>query len=72
MHLEIDLSNPYGIKGLPNEWVQKISSSKLAPEDVKSDPSAMIKMIAGYEEEVKESKIEKQLLTAADFQKMVA
>lgn len=32
----------------------------------------MIKMIAGYEEEVKESKIEMQLLTTEDFQKMVA
>lgn len=50
MHLEVDLNNPYGIKGLPNEWVQKITSSKIDPEDIKSDPKGMIKMIAGYED----------------------
>jgi len=29
MHLEIDMNNKYGIKNLPEEWVEKISISKI-------------------------------------------
>lgn len=43
------MNNPYGIKNLPEEWIQKISSSKISPADVKSDPKAMIEMISNYE-----------------------
>ena len=50
MHLEVDLSNPYGIKGLPNEWLEKISASKIAAEDLREDPSGMIQMISNYDE----------------------
>lgn len=57
MHLEVDMNNPYGIKNLPEEWVQKITSSKLSPADIKSDPKGMIEMISNYEEDIKQSKV---------------
>ena len=51
------MDNPYGIKGLPKEWVHKIDSSKISPSEVKEDPDGMIQMISKYEEDIKESKI---------------
>lgn len=51
------MNNPYGIKNLPEEWVQKITSSKLSPADIKSDPKGMIEMISNYEEDIKQSKV---------------
>lgn len=57
MHLEVDMSNPFGIKNLPEEWVQKISASKLKAQDIKSDPKGMIQMISNYDEDIKQSKI---------------
>ena len=52
--------------------MEKINNSKIAPEDVKSDPSGMIKMISGFQAEVQQSYIERQLLTTEEFQKMVS
>lgn len=57
------MNNPYGIKGLPNEWVDKIAVSKISPEEVKEDPKGMIHMISKFEEDIQESKIERQLLS---------
>lgn len=51
------MSNPYGIKNLPAEWMQKINMSKISPEDIKSDPKGMIQMISNYDEDIKQSKI---------------
>ena len=44
----MDPNYKYGIKNLPNHWVEKLSSSKISPEDVKNDPKGTIDMIRSY------------------------
>lgn len=39
------MNNKYGIKGLPQEWIQKINVSEIKAQEVKSDPMGMIQMI---------------------------
>lgn len=70
MHLEVDMSNPYGIKNLPEEWVAKINASKISAADIKSDPKGMIDMISNFDDDIKQSKIEMQLISSSDFLKI--
>ena len=51
--MDLDPNNKYGIKNLPNEWVEKLTSSKISPEDVRSDPKGTIEMIANFEDDLR-------------------
>ena len=70
--LEVDMDKPYGIKGLPEQWVQKIHSSKISAKQVKQNPEGMISVISKYESDIFESEMEKKILSTEEFQEMIA
>jgi hypothetical protein len=72
VHLEIDMESPFGIKNLPDSWKDKLTTSKITSDDIKSDPKNTIKMISSYDEDLKQSIIETELLTSEEFQKLVS
>lgn len=49
MHLQVDQDKPYGIKNLPEEWIEKLKVSKINEKDIKLDPDSTIKMIKSFD-----------------------
>lgn len=47
MHLEVDLNSPMGIKGLNDDMLKLFKKNDLTGNDVKENPTAMIKIIQG-------------------------
>ena len=52
------MNSPYGIKGLPQEWINKFKQSNLSAAEIKQDPKGMINVISKYSEDLKKSQIE--------------
>ena len=51
MHLEVDLNSPFGIKGLTGEMEKLFSKNKIDEEDIKKNPTEMIKIVQALETE---------------------
>lgn len=43
------MTKPFGIKNLPEEWIEKLKTSKINEQDVKSDPVSAIKLIKSFD-----------------------
>jgi hypothetical protein len=51
VHLQVDLNSEFGITGLPEEWKKMFTKQGITSDDIKENPSEMIKLIKGIEAE---------------------
>jgi predicted butyrate kinase (DUF1464 family) len=49
VHLEVDLSNPCGIKGLTDEMAKLFSKNDINKEVIKDNPMVMVQIMNGLE-----------------------
>lgn len=50
MHLEVDLNNPNGIKGLTPEMERLFNKNDISKELIKDNPQVMIQIMTGIDQ----------------------
>ncbi|EGR29536.1 p21-activated protein kinase, putative [Ichthyophthirius multifiliis] len=51
VHIQIDQNAPYGLKGLPEEWLELFKAQNIDQNEIKQNPQDMLCIIKGYEQE---------------------
>ena len=46
IHIEIDPNAPMGLRGLPQEWIDRLAKAEVQKEDIAKNPEVMMSIIA--------------------------
>ena len=71
IHIEIDEKSPYGLRGLPEEWINRFYKNGLTENEVKQNPQNMLGIIMGMEKESEQELRRDKLPTNEEFSKVV-